>query len=373
MYSYSQGTLVRPRDTRYDNERRSTSEREERIFLKGQMGRSVYRIRHPAEEEMIRDRRVVRSISNPTYVSRPVRYVKQRPLTSSYSSETGSTTLKRSDSSSSFTDTSETSSTGTTTDTISSRDYKKPITVRRRYLGRRQSVDSIEGYEARQFRSKEPGSWRIIKKPANIRYVEEERLNREPEYTTIRKIVQPEYAEVRKEREIGRRAPIRDREIVEYRDPELESSTYTSTPDTESDNVIIERYFRNRMRTYQSRHSRDVATQMITHIVPPKEKPKSTNTVVTQTEEQSVCPQKLPRNRYKTAVIQAEPVQQPNTDDEIEIVVMQDPGLTKEVVRKPEPPPILVEEIDLRPPPPAPIANKDFGPKRKYVPPPPVS
>lgn len=129
---------------------------------------------------------------------------------------------------------------------------------------------------------------------------------------------------------------------------------------------------------YRSQKYRNVATQMITHYVPQEEEPKEeiiTHNVNTQTEEQErKRPPKLPKDRYKTAIIIPETPQKAyHTDDEIEVVVKKDPGLIEEIVRKPEPPPILVQEIDLRPPPPEPVPDKKFGPKRKYIPPPPVS
>ncbi|XP_061177498.1 serine/arginine repetitive matrix protein 1-like [Saccostrea echinata] len=368
VFSYSQGKLLRPRDTVNRVQRRRPVDSEERVIVKRQLGHPSYRTRYSSDAEVPRERRVIRSISNPTYTSRPVRYVIRRPaqsLSSSYSSETGSSTITRSESPSSFTDTSETCSTCSITDSVSSRDQLRSPTIRRRIIRRRQSPDSIEGYEARQFRSREPGSWRIIRRQPETKYVEERARTAEPEYAEVRRIVEPEYAEVRKVREIVRRAPVQDRTV----------SDDSGSTDTRSEKVLIERGFQNRMREYQSQRSRDVATQMITHFVPPPEEPREeifTNDAVTQTVPEPGRPPKLPKDRYKTAVIQAEsPQKQPNTDDEIEVVVKQDPPpvLTEEVERKPEPP--LVQEIDLRPPPPALVRPQSFGPKRKYIPPPP--
>ena len=121
---------------------------------------------------------------------------------------------------------------------------------------------------------------------------------------------------------------------------------------------------------------------MITHFVAPPEEPKEeiiTCDADTQTAaDEPRRPSKLHKDRYKTAIVPAEPLQRESyTDDEIEIVVVKDPVLTTEVVREPDPPPppppVLVEEIDLRPPPPEQAHVKDFGPKRKFVPPPRVS
>ncbi|XP_062616096.1 histone-lysine N-methyltransferase SETD1B-like isoform X2 [Saccostrea cucullata] len=370
VFSYSQGKILKSRDTVNRVQRRKPVDSEQRVVVKRQLYQPSYRTKYSSEAEVSRERRVIRSISNPTYTSRPVRYVIRRPaqsLSSSYSSETGTSSFTRSESPSSYTDTSETCSTCSITDSVSSRDQLRSPTIRRRIIRRGQSSDSIEGYEARQFRSREPGSWRIIRRPPETKHEEVRAHTAEPEYVTVRRVVEPGYAEVRKVREVVRRAPVQESTV---------SDDSVST-DTRSDKVVIEQGFQNRMREYQSQRSRDVATQMITHFVPPPEEPKEeifTNDAVTQTVPEPGRPPKLPKDRYKTAVIQAEPPpRQPNTDDEIEVVVKQDPPpmLTQEVERKPEPP--LVQEIDLRPPPPVLVPPQSFGPKRKYIrsPPPP--
>lgn len=373
VYSYSQGTLVKSRDMESDSNlrRRQSQEKKEKVIILRQNGRSVYR--NSPEPEIIRERRVVRSVSNPTYVSGPTGYVVRRATKSSkssYSSRTGtgSTTLTGTGSSGSYTDTSETCSTCSATDSSTSYD-RRPVLIRRRIVQRRFPSDEIEGYAARQFRSQEPGSWRIIRKrePESHHVVERER-GEEPVYTEVRRVT-----------ETVRRAPNQQTSNKEDGGSVTESETDdTYTDETTSQKSVIEKGFQDRMGEYRSQKYRNVATQMITHYVPQEEEPKEeiiTHNANTQTEEQETKrPPKLPKDRYKTAVISAEPPSPAyHTDDEIEVVVKKDLGLTEEVVRKPEPPPILVQEIDLRPPPPEPAPVKDFGPKRKYIPPPPVS
>lgn len=107
--------------------------------------------------------------------------------------------------------------------------------------------------------------------------------------------------------------------------------------------------------------------------MPQEEEPKEeiiTHNVNTQTEEQErKRPPKLPKDRYKTAIIIPETPQKAyHTDDEIEVVVKKDPGLIEEIVRKPEPPPILVQEIDLRPPPPEPVPRQEIRTKEEIYP-----
>lgn len=371
VYSYSQGTLIRSRDMETDSHRRrrhdQPREKKEKVIILRQNGRSVYR--NSPEPEIIRERRVVRSVSNPTYVSGPTGYVVRRATKSSkssYSSRTGtgSTTLTSTGSSGSYTDTSETCSTCSVTDSTTSYDSRP---VRRRTVQRRFPSNEIEGYAARQFRSQRPGSWRIIQQREPGSIVERER-GEEPVYTEVRRVT-----------ETVRRAQNTQASNKEDDGSATESETEdTYTDETASQKSVIEKGFQDRMDEYRSQKYRNVATQMITHYVPQEEEPKEeiiTHNVNTQTEEQErKRPPKLPKDRYKTAIIIPETTQKAyHTDDEIEVVVKKDPGLIEEIVRKPEPPPILVQEIDLRPPPPEPVPDKKFGPKRKYIPPPPVS
>ena len=404
VYSYTEGTLVRSRDIENDRYYRLREPKErdnKRIVVRRQNKRSVYRDDHREEPGVRTERRIIRSVSNPTYMSQPIRYIVRRPAqsTSSYYSRTGSgsSSTTGTGSSYSYSTTSETSSTYTPTDSVSGYDYDRPVTIRRRFRRRRpQSAESVEGYDARQFRSQEPGSWRIIRTQPESRFIErEENVVRtvESEEPPTRTVIETVRRSPMQEEDLGepeeivtrtvlrplRRSPIQEREQEESFS---ESQEDTDTTDTLSDRAKIEHGYQDRMREYRYQKSRDVATQMITHFVAPPEEPKEeiiTCDADTQTAaDEPRRPSKLHKDRYKTAIVPAEPLQRESyTDDEIEIVVLKDPVLTTEVVREPEPPPppppVLVEEIDLRPPPPEQAPVKDFGPKRKFVPPPRVS